>query len=170
MLGPGLHAGTAIDTDSRLPWSVSEHFYCNTAIFDVLCERTPSVYNASHKTVRKKNCRCDQKRWMREAQLRIIQYLSVEYFPCRMEDRGEVISIKFSYDMKVLAIQRSHKSVVRGIVDIDSCWLNLKFKSPDINFTIPTAIILTNNIWFVTRNLSILLKAWMFWSILKVAR
>ena len=29
-----------------------------------------------------------------------------------MEDRGEVISIKFSYDMKVLAIQRSHKSVV----------------------------------------------------------
>ncbi len=29
----------------------------------------------------------------------------------RMEDRGEVISIKFSYDMKILAIQRSHKSV-----------------------------------------------------------
>ncbi|XP_013395339.1 regulator of MON1-CCZ1 complex-like isoform X2 [Lingula anatina] len=29
----------------------------------------------------------------------------------RMEDRGEVISIKFSYDMSVLAIQRSQKSV-----------------------------------------------------------
>ena len=41
-----------------------------------------------------------------------------------MEDRGEVISIKFSYDMKVLAIQRSHKSVVRGVVDIDSRNLN----------------------------------------------
>ncbi|KAK2194106.1 hypothetical protein NP493_2g06014 [Ridgeia piscesae] len=29
----------------------------------------------------------------------------------RMEDLGEVISIKFSYDMKILAIQRSDKSV-----------------------------------------------------------
>ena len=30
----------------------------------------------------------------------------------RMEDRGEVISVKFSYDMKILAVQRSQKSVV----------------------------------------------------------
>jgi hypothetical protein len=30
----------------------------------------------------------------------------------RMEDRGDVISIKFSSDMKILAIQRSQKSVV----------------------------------------------------------
>ncbi|XP_002737795.1 regulator of MON1-CCZ1 complex-like [Saccoglossus kowalevskii] len=29
----------------------------------------------------------------------------------RMEDKGEVISIKFSYDMKVLAVQRSQKTV-----------------------------------------------------------
>ena len=32
---------------------------------------------------------------------------------CRMEDRGEVISIKFSPDRKILAIQRTGKSVVR---------------------------------------------------------
>ena len=30
----------------------------------------------------------------------------------RMEDRGDVISIKFSYDLKVLAVQRSKTSVV----------------------------------------------------------
>lgn len=29
-----------------------------------------------------------------------------------MDDRGDVISIKFSYDMKVLAVQRSKTSVV----------------------------------------------------------
>ncbi len=33
-----------------------------------------------------------------------------------MEDRGDVISIKFSYDMKILAIQRSHKSVVSDVL------------------------------------------------------
>ena len=51
-----------------------------------------------------------------------------------MEDRGEVISIKFSYDMKVLAIQRSHKSVVRGTVDIDSCNLNYNSQYKIYNF------------------------------------
>ncbi|XP_070554837.1 regulator of MON1-CCZ1 complex-like isoform X2 [Ptychodera flava] len=38
----------------------------------------------------------------------------------RMEDKGDVISIKFSYDMKVLAVQRSHKTV-EFINFLDGC-------------------------------------------------
>ena len=38
-----------------------------------------------------------------------------------MEDLGEVISIKFSYDMKILAIQRSDKSVVSYISFLCYC-------------------------------------------------
>ena len=34
------------------------------------------------------------------------------YYPIRMEDRGNVSSMKFSPDRKVLALQRSTKSVV----------------------------------------------------------
>ena len=42
----------------------------------------------------------------------IITHVIVCLFCLRMDDRGEVISIKFSYDMKILAIQRSDKSIV----------------------------------------------------------
>ena len=36
----------------------------------------------------------------------------------RMEDRGEVMSIKFSPDRKILAIQRSQKSVVGRVLQL----------------------------------------------------
>lgn len=32
----------------------------------------------------------------------------------RMEDKGQVISIKFSHDLKIVAVQRSQRSVVSG--------------------------------------------------------
>ena len=35
-----------------------------------------------------------------------------------MEDRGEVMSIKFSPDRKILAIQRSQKSVVGRVLQL----------------------------------------------------
>lgn len=44
--------------------------------------------------------------------VQIFYCCTIFHYSYRLEDRGELISVKFSYDKKILAVQRSPRAVV----------------------------------------------------------